>query len=1102
MTSIRKQIRAFTIRYLAGLSLIALLSLSGYEVLRLSLRTQSNDAPVINLSGRQRMLSQKLTRELLQLIHAEDSLIRKHYKARLKETVATWKRVQQGLQFGDKELGLPGNNSPTVQALFQQIQPYFVQMAELVDKVLTMPDAEIKSLTIQKPLIESFLNASDNYLKLMDKIVFQYAAEANERVQELKIIAFVMALSILGLLAIEALFIFQPMIHSIKRSYKRLFDINRQLQDDIEKRKQAEQAVQQNVKLQRVINSLLQISLDEIPLTLKLEHALEIIFSFFDFWPQKKGAIFLTDHQNNRLRLVVSKNFPEKQKQVCAYVPIEECLCGMTAVQCQMRFSHLESTDSMRFQQDGHFQCGHVPIVSDKLLGVLVIYTNEDRPILSDFKEYLGAISHTLAELIEHSEAATELKQQLRFEQGLNRISETIIQILDSQKVLEHMVVVAGQVLKLDRCHLLEIDLNKNRIRHVSEWSDPEKSPAKAVSDEQLLNDLLKVDAIFGEKPHYRISVFNGDNGKASFNTFENWHRVSQSKSTLWYPFYLKEARYYMLVCDSIEKVHYWKDAEINFLKVLCRFVETALEKIRLVEQQQQTHKYEIRKLATLIQQIPVSIVLTDVNGIIQFVNPAFSKITGYSSEEAIGQKPNILKSGKHDDQFYKEMWQKITAGEHWKGVLINKKKDGSEYYCDNLIFPIVDSSGKIINYVAISQDITRQKKMEAQIHQMQKMESIGLLAGGIAHDFNNLLTVINGYAQLAIMRLDKNHSLYNIVKEILHAGQRAENLTSQLLAFSRKQPHKPEVLNINDVIASLYKMLRRLISEDIQIETVLADGLPNIKADKSQIEQILINLVVNAQDAIKALDKPVPTKKILIETGQAFFDKSYVKNHPHRTEGHYVYFAVTDNGIGMDETIKAHIFEPFFTTKEKHQGTGLGLSTVYGIVKQNCGHIDVYSEPGMGSTFKIYWPVIQEEIKKKKEFLKQASWSGREKILIVEDDPSVRKFAVDALTSLGYKVSEAPNGQAALQLLKSKKNKFDLIITDMVMPEMNGKEFADAVKKQHPNMKIIFASGYTNNYLSKNGALSEDIHFLPKPYYIHTLARAVRKVLDTPNQN
>ena len=1102
MKTIQHQIRAFTIRYLAGLSLIALLSLAGYEVLRLSLRTQSSDAPVINLSGRQRMLSQKLTRELLQFISLRDSLQKIHYKQRLKETLTTWKRVHRGLQSGDPELGLPGKNSQQIQDLFQQIEPYFQNMSSMVQAVLSMPDSAWATLTLQMAWVDDFLKASDAYLSGMDHIVFQYAAEARDRVQGLRRIAIVVTLSILGLLILEALLIFQPMIRSINRSYQKFLNLNRQLQKDIERRKQAEQTVQQNVKLQRTINGLLQISLDDIPLKTKLEQALEIIFSFFDFLEEKKGAIFLADHHNNCLNLVVSRNFTDAHRQECAQVPFEKCLCGMAVVQCQMTFTRVtEEHTPLRVQMHGSAQCCHIPIFSDRLLGILVIYARDERPFLQEYEEYLGAISHTLAELIEHCEAETELKQQLLFEQGLNRVSETIIQALNSRKVLETLIGVTEEVFRLDHCHLFEVHWVQKHIRKIGGGKSAPTTPDKDTGQDWVFAYLLNLDPIFRKEPYYRVSYPDGRKRNKPQDLFQVWHRNTGSKTTLWYPFYFGEESYLVLVCDHLKRIHHWKDAELNYLQLLCRFVETALEKIRLVEQQQRIQKYEIRKLATLIQQIPVSIILTDERGVIQFVNPAFTQITGYSPEEAIGRRPNILKSGKHDQQFYQSMWQKITAGQHWRGVLINRKKDGSEYYCENLIFPIVDAGGKIVNYVAISQDITRQKKMEDQIHQMQKMESIGLLAGGIAHDFNNLLTVINGYAQLAAMRLKKNHPLYPIVKEILQAGQRAENLTGQLLAFSRKQPHKPEVLNINEVISSLYPMLRRLISEDIQIETVLAEGLPNIKADKSQIEQILINLIVNAQDAIHALEKPPPFKKILIETGQAFFDKHYVKNYPHRSEGHYVYFAITDNGIGMDEEIKAHIFEPFFTTKKKHQGTGLGLSTVYGIVKQNSGHIDVYSEPGKGSTFKIYWPVVQGAVKKKKEFLNQVRWSGREKILVVEDDPAVRKFAVDALISLGYEVVEAANGRAALELLKNGDNTFDVIITDMVMPEMNGKEFAEIVKKQYPNTKIIFASGYTDNFY-KNGVLSEDMHFLPKPYYIHTLARAVRKVLDTPHPN
>ena len=417
-----------------------------------------------------------------------------------------------------------------------------------------------------------------------------------------------------------------------------------------------------------------------------------------------------------------------------------------------------------------------------------------------------------------------------------------------------------------------------------------------------------------------------------------------------------------------------------------------------------------------------------------------------------------------------------------------------------------IEASTSYIEYkegiatLGILRNVTKRKRLEKQLLQAQKMEAIGTLAGGVAHDFNNLLTVINGNAELALLSTDenKNDYLHNKLNSILHAGQKAVDLTSQLLAFSRKQIYKAEIVEINPVISSMDKMLRRLIGEDISIEMVLADNLPKIKADKSQLDQIVINLVVNARDAVYAVSKPGYKKKITIETGSVFLDEDYISKHPGSSEGAHIFIAVSDNGIGMDENTKQRIFDPFFTTKEVFKGTGLGLSTVYGIVKQNKGSIYVYSEPSAGTIFKTYWPVtLEDEIIKSYETKETQNLSGNESILFVEDDFDVCKFATEALMSLGYSVYKASNGQTALNLIKRKKITFDIIITDLIMPELGGKEFVEKIKKIVPDVKVIYASGYTDNHIVHNGMLEEDVNFIQKPYTVKTLAGQVRKVLD-----
>jgi signal transduction histidine kinase/ligand-binding sensor domain-containing protein len=403
--------------------------------------------------------------------------------------------------------------------------------------------------------------------------------------------------------------------------------------------------------------------------------------------------------------------------------------------------------------------------------------------------------------------------------------------------------------------------------------------------------------------------------------------------------------------------------------------------------------------------------------------------------------------------------------------------------------------------YIAVVRDVTRQMQLEQSLHQVQKMESIGRLAGGIAHDFNNLLTVVIGHADLVLQKMKNNNIYRKYIQSILTAGKRAANLTAQLLAFSRKQIIQPKILEINTIISDLDKMLRRLIGEDIVIEKKFKTDLLLIKADPGQIEQILVNLILNARDAIndheQNLAKKNLEKKIVMQTDSIFLDEDYCQEHPDAKPGCYVSIVVSDNGIGIDEETKEKIFEPFFTTKEEGKGTGLGMSTVYGIVKQNQGVIHVSSEPGSGTTIKIYWPAIMEkESRELPEKKIQELPRGKETVLFVEDDETVRNFSVSALKEFGYEVFEASNGKKALQLVKEKKIQADLLITDIVMPEMNGEELAEKYKSIYPATRVIYTSGYMNTDIVPTRESDKEVYLLPKPYSSRELLEKIREVL------
>jgi len=394
------------------------------------------------------------------------------------------------------------------------------------------------------------------------------------------------------------------------------------------------------------------------------------------------------------------------------------------------------------------------------------------------------------------------------------------------------------------------------------------------------------------------------------------------------------------------------------------------------------------------------------------------------------------------------------------------------------------------------AQDKAERKQLEQQLRQAQKMEAIGQLTGGIAHDFNNMLTVIIGYSELMLRSLGADDPMRDEVNEIREAGERAAALTRQLLAFSRKQVLQPKVLDFNAVLTNMDRMLQRLIGEDIALVAVPAPGIWRVYADPSQIEQVMMNLAVNARDAMPQ------GGKLTIETANVELDDAYARDHASVRPGSYVMLAVSDTGCGMNRETQARIFEPFFTTKEPGKGTGLGLSTVYGIVKQSGGSIWVYSEPGRGTTFKIYLPrgeAVAEAVEPSREAARTVR--GSETILLVEDDNAVRALVRSTLQAHGYTVQEAPHGKHAIQVCEQHAAPIHLLVTDVVMPEMGGREVAERLKPSRPNMKVLFMSGYTDKAIVHHGELDPGTAFLQKPFTPDALARKVREVLDTPER-
>lgn len=500
----------------------------------------------------------------------------------------------------------------------------------------------------------------------------------------------------------------------------------------------------------------------------------------------------------------------------------------------------------------------------------------------------------------------------------------------------------------------------------------------------------------------------------------------------------------------------------------------------------------DLERLKVAIEQAGEVIVITDVDGVIQYTNPAFKEVTGYTPEESYLQNPRILKSGLQDESFYKNLWNTISSGQTWSGRMVNKHKDGTFFTEEATISPVFNANGKTINYVAIKRDITSQIKLEEQYRQAQKMESVGRLTGGVAHDFNNILAVIIGYTEMALEQVPPSEKLHTDLEKIFDAANRSAEIVRQLLAFARKQTIAPKVLDLNETVSGMLRMLRSLIGEDIDLTWNPKVSLPPIKIDPSQVDQVLANLCVNARDAIDGVGK------ITIETNTVTLDQEYCDSNLGFNPGDYVVLSVSDNGCGMDKDIADKIFEPFFTTKGMH-GTGLGLSTVYGIVKQNEGFVNLYSEPGSGTTFKIYLPIEKggrawtSEAQQEYHVI-----SYGETILLVEDDKTILEMGVAMLERMNYRVLTANTPTEALRQAEKHAGNIDLLITDVIMPEMNGKALSHRLLELAPGIKVMYMSGYTANVIAHHGILDENIHFLQKPFTRRELAVKIREVLET----
>ncbi|MCX5889070.1 MAG: ATP-binding protein [Deltaproteobacteria bacterium] len=524
---------------------------------------------------------------------------------------------------------------------------------------------------------------------------------------------------------------------------------------------------------------------------------------------------------------------------------------------------------------------------------------------------------------------------------------------------------------------------------------------------------------------------------------------------------------------------------------------------IKKIEKAEETLRFNERFLASIFDSIQDGLSILDTNHEVIRVNP-FMERQFSQAMPLVGKKCYEVFHGS--DQPCEVCAARLTMETGQAGfkeeTRVGERGEILNWF-EIRIFPLMDAAtGKVSGVIEHIRDMTQQKQAEEALHrseeqlrQSQKMEAVGCLAGGVAHDFNNILTAIIGYVELLRLKFKYDDPHQKDLQEIQSAAERAASLTSQLLAFSRKQIFSPKVLNLNNLVMNLDKMLRRLLSEDIELVTIPGAKLGMVMADPGQIEQVVINLVVNARDAMPQ------GGVITIETGNVILDATYARSHLEVNPGPYVMVAVGDTGRGMDEVSQGRIFEPFFTTKEMGKGTGLGLSTVHGIVKQSGGHISVYSEPGHGTNFKVYLPRLsQSEEKEAAAPSKCPLHRGSETILLVEDEDMVRHVARRLLEMNGYTVLEASSGHDALSVSQQTPGRIHLMLTDVVMPGISGGETAELLKAQRPEIKVLFMSGHTENSIVHHGVLNPGVAFLQKPFKHELLVSKVREVLDGPS--
>jgi two-component system cell cycle sensor histidine kinase/response regulator CckA len=679
------------------------------------------------------------------------------------------------------------------------------------------------------------------------------------------------------------------------------------------------------------------------------------------------------------------------------------------------------------------------------------------------------------------------LQYRIEFESVISSISTYFIRPDHTQLdlAIENALRTVAEFLIADRCYILLFSQDLTKISMIHSWNSETVKPLTSFENINSETSPFASSVLFkGEV----LKVFDIQALSEEAAALKNYKLGDDTRSFIIVPMISAGMVIGAIGLDSVQHQRLWTADTETFLRMIGEIITNALHRKRMEE----ALRYSENKYRQFFVEDLTGDYIADADGQIRFCNPAFAKIFGFSDvEEAVHSNRKIYELLNESAENYYRLLSQQKAPEEREFEF--PRQTGEIARAVGNIRGLFNDQGVLLESRGYLFDITERKELEEQLRGAQRMEAIGRLTGGIAHDFNNILTVINGYCELLLHQAEASGPGREELGQIKKASDRAASLINQLLAFSRKQIVQPKVINLNMVVKDLESMLQRLIGENIQFETKMDPELGNIKIDPAQLEQVIMNLVVNARDAM-------PTGgRLTIKTSNMVVDENYARFHRPQRPGPYIMLVVQDTGIGMGPEIQAHIFEPFFTTKEKGKGTGLGLSTLYGIVKQSNGFVWVESKPGRGATFRIFFPVYDQSVEVEQSAQPLTTpLQGRETVLIVEDDHAVRELTRSFLQHYGYTVYTAESGEQALNLCRDLQRKVDLAVIDVIMPGMGCKELSNAIGDYFPRIKILFISGYTDEAISQQGVLEPHVAFLQKPFNIETLGRKVRQVLDS----